>query len=190
MISLNSTILNLLSQGEVSSFYLVNIANTVYTTDYPYDLTVGADTYESSGILVNIEAPALTSSVDSVEYRIMLADSDNSLASVFETANILSKNATISIGFVDTATKQPLTDPANTVLIYRGRVDSYSKEANTSNYGSTLFVLSCVSPMAALDLKKPYWTSNEFISRYNLNDNSYELSHTGLTKLRLKWGRK
>jgi hypothetical protein len=196
MITFNSIKINeLLQLSEVSSFVLVDIGGVILTTDYPYNLTTSDNkTFLSDGRLVSLDPPQLSSSVDTSSYKIILADSELSLGALFEQQKLIGKTASVRIGFVDLTLpvdqQIPLTNINDTILVYQGQIDSFGYEISSETIGSALMMVNFTSPMASLDLIKPYWGSKNFIQSLSPGDTSFDQVYQGSGKIKLKWGRK
>jgi hypothetical protein len=190
MITIAPHILSMLQAGTIRTFYLVKIQGLLNTTDFSMDISFNSETYWSDSRLVNIEPPQLSSVVDRELYKLVLADPDMSLSPTVE-ANLVGKQVSVWLGLTDFLTQATtlVCSPSNSILIYRGQVDSASYSYNTTALGEALLTIACASPVADLDMKKPFWTSKEFIETINPGDRAFDLVNQGSAKINLRWGK-
>lgn len=194
MIQFNQTLINVLSQPSIESFYLVKIAaielSPYLITSYASNITLSnGETYINDGRLVSVTPPKLSTVVDREIYTITLTDSDYFYGQFAETG-LVGKKVEVRVGFINQNTGLPLTDISDTLLIYRGQVDSASYSIDTSNVGSVIFTLSCASPMANLDGVKVFYGSKPFMRDLNTEDTSFDQVYEGSGKINLKWGKR
>ena len=91
---------------------------------------------------------------------------------------------------VDPTTKLPITDINETIILYKGQIDSVSFKADLSDIGENTFSIIAASPLASLDATKPFYTSKSFMREKVLTtDSSFDQVYQGSGKIRLKWGK-
>lgn len=191
MISFNQTVSNLLSQPTVEAFYLVSIEmpTTYRSTTFMRNIVMDdGNIYVSDGKLVNVDPPKLSATVDKSQYKISFADPDMYFGA-YLTTGLVGKKVTVRVGFVDTSTGLPLPQIANTVLIYKGRIDSGAYSISTETLGSSVFVINCSSPMGDLDLVKRLDTTKDALRAVDPSDTSFEQIYEGVGQIELRWGK-
>lgn len=188
MIQFNATIEALLLAPVVESFYLVKI-DTYLTTSYYRDLTMdNGVTYPADGRLVSSDPPQLNTIVDREIFKIILADPTYIFGDELD-ANLIGKNAEVRIGFVNQSTKQPYTEIANTLLIYKGMIESSGYSIETTDRGENQLVITCASPLANLDEVRQLNTSKKSLAYINGGDTSFDQVYDGSSAVVLRWGR-
>jgi hypothetical protein len=202
MIQFNSTVTGLLNSNNVEAFYLVEIDTLRFTNFYNNfelnDNGVLYKTYISDGRLMKLDPPTPSSSVDKNSYTLVLADSDFSSRQY----NWTSKSVEVRIAFVNNkATNQldskgftikpnhPYRELSDTVLIYKGIVDSVTQEISTEVSGEVLLNVVCVSPMHNLDFKRVIRLNKDNMRDRDYTDSCCDRIYEGSTKLRLLWGK-
>lgn len=194
MIQFNSTIVQLLQQPTIETFVLVKFKkpnNSEYyrETSYMRDLTLdNLEIYPSQGRLLSFDAPKLSTTVDREQYKLSFADSAMYFGE-YADDGLVGLPIEVRLGFVNVSTNLPLTQINNTLLVYKGQIDSASYAINTSEVGESIFNISCTSPMADLDLTKTFYTSKEFLKKIDPEDNSFDQIYEGSGQLEVKWGR-
>lgn len=191
MISFNAKVIDLLSQPSIEAFYLVEIElPTVYrTTSFFSDLTLDdGNTYYNDGRLLTVDPPKLSATVDREQYKITFADTDMYFGQYLN-SGLVGTRVSVRVGFVDTLTNMPLLQMANTILVYKGRVDNGAYGISTDEAGDCVFVLTCSSPMGDLDLVKTMMTSKDALRNIDPSDNSFEQIYEGVGQIELKWGK-
>ena len=167
-------------------FTLVDLhfSSSYYLTDLPYNITIDGVVYVASSVLVEIDAPRNSSILDRSPYRIVLSDLDNAMTSEIRN-NILGKDIQVRIGFFD-ASNNPLTDPADIVTAYKGRVD---KPQILNDFETKYAVIEGTSPMADLDSTKPMFVSKDGMDQVSSTDTSFDKIYEN-AELEVKWGKK
>jgi hypothetical protein len=190
MISFSTNIATLLQNPSIECFYVVKIG-TYKTTSYFTDITLSNnETYLSDGKLVNVDPPRLSSSVDREIYKVVLADADYSLGTIMQ-SGLVGSNFEVRLIFIDPTTNLPYTTLTDTVLSYKGDVDSIGYSVETGNSGQVLLEVSGASPMADLDLTKAFYTSKEYIRGLadNSQDSCFDQVYEGSGPVAIKWGK-
>jgi hypothetical protein len=192
MITFSNNVVTALADPVIESFYLVRLghATPVYKTSYFRDLIMSdGNTYLSDGALVNIDPPRLSSEVDREIFKIVLTDVGVNLATLINDG-LVGTSVEARLGFVNQSTRQPYQDIADTVIVYKGRVDSVTRVITTENIGEIAYTLECSSPMGDLDLVRTYLTTQDYLDKKYPGDNSYELIFVGAGPVNLKWGKR
>ena len=198
MIALSSILTQVLRAPTIESFLLVTIGSLHKTTFYR-DVLYDGVTYLADGTLESVEPPRITSTVDKAAFRVTLNDPDIALGGVtFLDSQGVSRNLLGAVGhplsvrmaFVDQVTRQPILTPADTFVVYAGRIDSTGFNIDTETAGNSLFVISGTSPMGDLDLTKAFYTSQDFLDKNYPGDTSYEQLYEGSGPVNLRWGKK
>jgi hypothetical protein len=195
MIQLSANVQALLSQGTIELFYLLHIAeynldkSALNVTSFYSDVSIVGDrTYLGNGNLVAISPPKLESVVDKSSFDITISDPQFSEANSLE-VNLLGNLVELRAGVVNTVTNLPLLALADTLLIYRGKVDAFSYKASTKELGENLLVIRCGSPMVNLDAKRSFYLNKDFVRRTNPSDSSCDQINEGSGSLMIKWGK-
>jgi hypothetical protein len=194
MITFSANLQALLASPVTESFHLVKIgpragSSTVFLkTNYYRDLIFNGDTYLSDGMLLGIDLPRLSSTVDRNIFKITFADPTMSFGSWAESGAV-GTPVKVYIGFVDQTTKQPVLTSPEVLMIYAGRVDTTSYMLNTASDGEAGFGIACSSPMSDLDLTMRYVVSNSYMEDNYPGDVSYEQVYEGAGPVNLRWGK-
>ena len=187
MISFSSNVQSALTGPSSAAFYLMKFGD-VYKTSYFRDLTIGGISYISDGSIVHIEPPQLTSTVDRQPFKITIADTMFEYGPVSE-QGLLGTPVEIRIGFEDPSTKQPFLSEGDTLLVYKGKIDGTGYTVNTAQYGSSVFVVTCTTPMSDLDLTRAYYVTQDHLDKNYAEDTAYEQLFEGSGQINIKWGR-
>jgi hypothetical protein len=192
MIALSPTLQNLLSQELIEIFVMVSVGD-YKTTNYFRDITLSnGETYISDGRLLAVDTPTITSVVDRVQYKIMFADPDFYFGAMFEPDGVdsyMGKNVLVRVGVVNKATGAPLTNIADTIVAYAGKVDFGAYDMDLSDVGESTFVMSCTSPMGDLDQVRTFYTTKTAYEDYDPTDTSFEQIYEGSGSISLLWGK-
>lgn len=189
MIQFSQTLVNILNQPSIEAFYLVDILG-YRTTNYYTNITLSNnETFLSDGKLLSVTPPKLSTVVDRELYNITFAD-PNFEYGQFAEAGLVGQPVSVRLCVVDPVTELPLTNINDTILVYKGRVDSANYSIDTNEVGSTQFNVNCASPMANLEGVKAFYGSKQFIRNLNSNDSSFDQVYEGAGTLAMKWGKK
>lgn len=195
----SANVTNILSGGNISPYFLVSIefsTGTIYHTNTPMDIIVPEiGTFSSANNLIGIDAPRMSSTVDRESYKITYSDNNFSLRALFE-AGIIGTPVTVYIGFYNsTATViggvqpgQPFPALNDLIIAYKGFVDTHGHGTDTE--GGVTAVIECSSPMASLDLTKPFYTSRDSMHQLNATDTSFDDVYSGSQAINLLWGKR
>lgn len=186
MIVLNERIAELFNQPVISSFLCVSVAGMRLTT-FPSNLTLADGIYTSSDLILSLDEPQMTSTVDRDLYKMTFSDSERVLMRVFE-GGINGADITALAGFVDYYSEEPELD--HLFIIYKGIVESYSYEVDTAGQGGATATISCSNLMASLDDSNPYYTSKQYIRSISPGDTSFDQIYEGSGSVVLRWGKK
>jgi hypothetical protein len=187
MIKMSSTLAALLSGADLDYFYLVRVGN-YRTTTHVTDVSVDSVTYVSDGSVVAVDPPQLSSTVDRQLFKIQLLDLGIGLGSMAD-FGMLGKPVTVYMGVIDPTTGDPHEDISDYLLVYSGNVDGSGYTFDTRVKGSRVFTLSCTTPMGDLDLKRPIYTSQDYLDKNHAGDISYQQVYEGSGPIEVKWGK-
>lgn len=196
MITFSQNIINCLSAGNVEAFYLLRITNSAgaalySTTTYFADISLNnagtLTTYASDGLIISVEAPQLSSTVNRDQYRIILADP--ALQNASSVKDLVGKSLETRVGFVDPITRLPMLDVADTFIAYKGVIDSAAIAISSAELGEIKIVITGASPIVSLDQKNGIYLSDDSIRKRNAKDSCCEQLFTGSRTLVLKWGK-
>lgn len=185
MITFSARLLELLNQPVLNIIYCLKLKTLKYCT-YTSDITLGSDVYTGYGPVFNVDAPRMDSVVDRDLYKIALTDEGFSLGALYDT-NFTGAEAEVRACLVDYYTGVPETNLDDTVLVYRGIIESFNYEIDTSEQGRVLSTISCSNPMADLDSVRVYYTSKDFLKQVNPNDTAYNQIFAGSEGVSLVW---
>lgn len=188
MITFSSNILAMLSNPTVISVNLVKIANYFFT-DHHTDIELSNDDlYEALGNLVSVQAPQLSSVVDSAAYSVVLADPGLEYGAIAET--LIGKPFEVRIGFINPATGTPYTNIDDTIVAYAGTIASTTYTKSTSQLGEILLEINGGSPVSNFEMIKTFHTTRDFLSKLNPGDTSFEQVYENSGAVRIRWGKK
>jgi len=193
MIKLTALQQSLLAQSVVRSFYTIKIeapSTTLKMSTFYREFTLSTgDTYTPNCPLVEVQPPQISSSVDREQFSISLADPAFESGLLAE-AGLIGSKIEIRIVFLDISNDLPYSDINESLIVYKGQIDAVSYKIDNAEIGSVLYTISCASPMAKLDMAKPYYTSKTFIRENVLStDSSFDQIYQGSGSVRLKWGK-
>lgn len=194
MRQLSQNIKNQLAAGTLDIFYLVRIYETDGTvlfssTTNPFDIQLSdGRSFEANGAILSIDPPQLTTTVDREQYKISIADA-SLVQSNLAQSGLVGKQIEVLAGFNNGDTGVPFENAADTITLYRGRVDSVAYKITTEILGERILVITGTSPMLALDMKKGIYLSRDFIRQRNINDSCCDDIYEGGSSVVLKWGK-
>jgi len=205
MITLSTNVKNLLSREVLEAFYMLKLTDeteaiVVNSTSFFSNIilsnngaTLPTEIYEADGRLVSVDAPQMSTTLDREQYRVVLNVFETDTASFGILAameqGLIGKNLVCRIGFVNPDTGAPYLDVSDTIIVYKGRVDSASYNLKTDNIGEAQLLITGSSPMRSLDMKKSLYLSRDFIRKTNPTDSCCDQIYSGSGALRFKWGR-
>lgn len=199
MRSFSEVVWQILENGNPSIFYLVRIqfpSQTLQHTTLPYDVTVPSiGSFDGDSNLQSIEAPRLTSIVDRATYKVVYADPEFELKNLFE-LGATGSQVTIYMGFINTLDSAvlgavpgaPILDPAAIIVAYSGIIDTHGYAITED--GESVATFECSSPMADLDQKTYFVTTDAELRKRAPNDSAFSMLHIGSESQTLKWGKK
>jgi hypothetical protein len=195
MIQFSTNIQTILSTFPIESFYMLRISNqngtVIYSsTDYFMDISLSNGyTYTADSLLLSVDAPQLSSSVDREQYKIILSDPSFSQAATIE-SNIVGKYLETRIGFINQTTGLPYLTVSDTLVVYKGRIESAGYVIDSGEIGESKLQITGSSPISNLDQKNGIYLSKEMIRGTNGNDSCCDQIYQGSGTLALKWGKK
>jgi hypothetical protein len=195
MIEFSNTVKEIIADGKAEAFFCVYILNndsSVFraSTSHTNNVTLSNGiTYVADDFLVNVEPPQQSSNVDREKYKITVCDSTFQSAALAENG-LVGKRIEIRLGFMNPDTGLPLTSLSDTIIAYKGRLESLTGEINTEEVGEIQFVFTCTSPIMSLDMTRGIYMSKDYIRGRNPNDACADEIYVGNTPLLQKWGRK
>jgi hypothetical protein len=188
MIQIPLEISNLLLGDVVESYFLVDLGNGFRKTSNAFSVTFNGNVYTADGTLLTVEPPQMSSTVDRQAFKVVMSDVNMEMGVLAE-SGMLGTPISVYMGFIDLATDLPYTDSANFLTIYSGHVDGVSYRYDTSLMGERAFILTCTTPMGDLDLKKPIYTSQDYLDKNYPGDTSYQQIYEGSGPIELRWGK-
>jgi hypothetical protein len=196
MIQLSTTVAQIAASQNIKYFFLVTLKGTDNYTTAPYDLTMdNGITYISDGGLQDVEPPRISSTVDRSNYKISFADVNFAFKSYFE-EGATGDTIEVRVGFYNTLSDttesievgKPFTQMSNTVVVYKGVIDSQSYAVDIEN-SEVVAIIEGSSPMADLDLVRARFTNKDSVQQFNPNDTAFDKVFEGSGQIKLKWGK-
>jgi hypothetical protein len=196
MRTLTAVQIAILNSPVIEAFYTVQIEIPAGSGNFKRFSTYYTDVALSDGRIftantniVKIDLPKISTSVDSSKYTIAFSDPEFSLG-LYAEGGIVGAPAEVRLVLINQTTGLPETTVANTILVYKGQVDSTGYQINTSELGESTFVLVCGSPVSNLSAIKSVYASKTFMrEKINVNDSCFDQVYQGSGKIRLKWGK-
>jgi hypothetical protein len=196
MVKLSSVVQQIIESQRIKFFFLVQLGTDKFFTSLPFDITMdNGITYSSDSGLLGVEPPKASSTVDRAAYSVGFSDVNFLFKNYFE-QGATGDNLLVRVGFFNTLGSttdstpvgEPFTKIEHTVLSYRGAVDTQKYTVDLSN-NEVIATIEGSSPMADLDLVKPYFTSKEGVKSKNSADTSFDQVFDGSGQIKLKWGK-
>jgi hypothetical protein len=206
MKKLSTCINTVINRLGTEAFILIEIltGTPILLTTLGYDITMSGPgyttrTYEADGPITAIDPPRTSKVVDREAYKVSMTDTDGSLRALFD-AGLVGTSVSVIMGFINNgppltssanttvATGSAFTDFRDTILVYRGVVDT-TTTTFTFNENSNIATLECSSPMAALDMKNSFFTSKDSMRNRHPTDCSFDFVHQTSGAATLLWGK-
>lgn len=183
----------LIESGKAEAFFFMKILygnGTLYraSTTHHTSFTMGGVNYISDDYIVSVDPPRTSTTVDREQYKVTLADPYFTTAISAETG-LIGRKMEARIGFLSATTNLPLTDPADSIVVYKGRIDGLAATISAAEVGEASFVMSFASPMVSLDMRKGLYFSRDTMRSRNPADSSADMIYTGSGSLIMKWGK-
>jgi len=194
MIVFSPKISQIIAVGQSESFFCFHLANkdgSIFraSTTFFNDVTLeNGVRYFADDLIVSLDPPRLDSTVDREQYRITCSDPNYDLAAAAE-VGLVGKLAEVRLCFIDTTTGLPATALADTLVVYRGKIDQLSSVIETEESGESLFNIVCASPMLSLMAKNGLYLSRDFVRSRVPLDSCCDQIYEGSAAPALKWGR-
>ncbi len=190
MIQFTSKVSGILANPSLDAFYVVDIGNGLYrTTSYYVDVVLSDNRiFAADGHLAAVDPPQLTSTVDREIFKIAIADANFSHGELIED-DLVGKPAEVRLVLIDPVTGQPELNIVNTILVYEGQIEGAAYTIETATIGTVGLSISCSSPMADLDLRKPVFLSKDYMRGIDPSDSTCDQIYEGSGQIKLKWGK-
>lgn len=197
MIQLSPTLTELLNNNSIEIFYMLQIDDyysgetdpRLLSTTFYRDITLSNNiTYMSDGRLISIAPPRLESIVDKSTFEIVLADPSFERLGSLE-ASLIGNLIQVTVGFVNIETNLPLLNVEDTLLIYKGRVDNFAYKINTEEFGESVLIITCGSPMINLDGIRQYHLNKDYVRSQYPDDSCCDQINESSASLAVKWGK-
>ena len=186
----------LLDDDLTKAFMLVKIG-PFYDGDYTRETTDHGDVlfnnenYIAQSTLVRVDTPKITSGIDKAAYKLSFIDTNYFYREKFR-HGITGTKAELRAMFIDVAGHfdkgQPLLEPENTLIIYKGIVNGTNLNAGSENL--PIAEIELASPMGALTMVRGLITSQDWIRQKYPTDTSFDNIHEGSKQIILGWGKK
>jgi len=189
-----------LNQDAISVFFLVQwrISGDGYLylrhTTFPIDIYIeGLGNFLALNGLNSVDAPKLSDTIDREVYKISYVDENLEMLNWVVNAGI-GTQCTVYIGFINTLDYamggaepgMPMRNKEDLIMSYQGMVDTYGYTINAD--GEFISTFDCSSPMAALDVVRPIFTSPDAIKVINANDTCFDEVYKSSAPVTLHWG--
>jgi hypothetical protein len=167
----------------------------MYHTTAPFNITVDGVTYLADGNLKSTEPPKLSRVVDREAYKLIYADPAFVFRPMFE-VGLVGTKFRVYYGFFNTLAitiggalpGQPLLQPADIPLVYKGLIDSHGYTVSEDDEVDAIIEGS--SPVANLDAKKVITTSKDYLRQIGMtSDTSFDQVYDGSKSIDLIWGK-
>lgn len=190
MKKLTAKVSEIILLDNVKAFLLLRFENSNKNmTTLPYDITMSdGNTYLSDNTLKSIDPPRMSTVVDREAFGIVLGDSDFSFRSFFEQGAV-GDTFNIKMGFIDPLNNQAITNILDTIIVYKGIIDSHSFNIDFSSNDANVAIEGS-SPVSSLDRRNAFYTSKESMRSRFATDSSFDEVHVGSGAAMLKWGKR
>lgn len=197
MSTFSANVLQLLAKDSVEGFTLVELGfdTPLRHTTAPANIVISTiGTFVADNGLLSVEPPRLSTIVDREAYKITYADPNFVFRPYFEDG-VVGKYIRVYVGFYNTLTTTlggaapgfPLTDEADLLKAYEGVIDTHGYAITDDE---VTVVIEGSSPMADLDLVKPFITTQNQLKQLGLTDDtSFDQVYTGSAPINLLWGK-
>lgn len=200
MRKLGNAITSILQQGNVEYFFLVSIDGLDHSTSLPHNISMSnSTTYLSDNGLMAVEPPRLSTVVDREAYKVVFSDPQFLMRAFFE-AGAVGRSIVVYIGFINSISGlvgsngtvvvlgMPFLDMRDTICAYKGVIDGHGYEINAAD-STVIATIEGASPMADLDMNRPFFTSKESIKQFAAGDTAYDQIYEGSGEIITKWGK-
>jgi hypothetical protein len=209
MIQFSNNIRDNLAIDTIEAFYMIKLVNRdnhalYHTTSFYADVQLtqivnGIEVvmpehlYLSNGTLLSVDPPQASTIVDREQYKFAFADPTFTKKGDIEN-NLIGCPIECRVGIVDnrsssTTFGKPLLNINDTVIAYKGRVESVSMTVKTGGLGERIIQITGSSPMRNLDMKKSIYISRDNMRKQDPNDSSCDQIYEGSSNISLKWGK-
>jgi len=197
MIQLSQAINDIILLDRINFFFLVSIGNNRHYTSNSFDVTMSNNiTYLSDGGLTAVDPPTFSNTVDRATYSVIFTDVTSEFKSYFE-EGATGDSLIVRIGFYNTTDNEVngiavgdiLNNISDSILAYKGVIDTQAYSVNFSN-GEINAKIEGSSPMADLDLVRPFFTNKDSLRQRNPNDSAFDKVFDGSGEIKLKWGKR
>lgn len=196
MIKFSTRLTEVLTKNTIDGFFLLSITRgsapfdpILRVSTFYRDIIMGdGHTYVADMMIVSADPPRIESTVNNEFYTVKLADVDFWLAENVA-AGMVGCKLEARLVFIDTDTGEPLTDMADTLIVYKGRVSGTSYTLKLDMIGESILEVTCSSPMYELDRKNALLLSRDSFRKLHPGDSSFDQVHQGSRALLMKWGK-
>ena len=193
---ISPSIVALLNNHTISTFYIVDIATAIpikHTTMYR-DVDTPFGTYLADNGLLSVDAPRLASNVDREAYKLAYTDPTFSMRSSIE-SGIAGSPIITRVGFVNTSGAtlygtppgEICNNPEDYITLYSGVVEFPTIIIQDEE---VKVVLECSSPMSNLSLVNSHFTSQDYMRNIDRNDTSFDQVYLGSRSVKMLWGKR
>lgn len=185
MRTFSADVSTLLEGDSIKFFYLIKLEfnSNYYLTSYGHDIVYDGNAYTANSGIFEIETPEFSRVVDREAFRIAAVDLQGTLFNEIKN-NVIGKRIEVRAGFIGTD-GQPMLDADDTILIYKGYVDTPSVQ---NDWESKLVTFEGSSPMADLDQINNFVTSRDNMKQRDALDTSFDSIYDN-SEIQIKWGK-
>jgi hypothetical protein len=184
MLQIEVGLLNLINQGMLAPFVLIEIAfpsGSVRLTDAPRDITYNSNVYTADGGIMSMSPPSVQGEVSRDLFDIVLGDADNAMRTLLDSENI-GVPVNIHAGFFVIATNAIHNEFLD---IYHGIISSASWVVEDDNPSVTI---QCSGPLTKLHQVINRTTTSASQNSFYPADTSMDLSYDSSNETTIKWG--
>lgn len=185
MRTFSPTVESLLNSDNIKFFFLIKLSfnSDYYLTSYHEDILFEGNTYSANSGLFEVDSPKFSSVIDREAYRIVVLDNFNEMKQEIEN-NVVGKPIEVKLGFID-VNGNALTNPEDTVSVYKGYVDSPS---SANDWDRKIVSFEGTSALADLDMVNSFVTSRDGMDQFSSADTSFDQIYEN-SAIEIKWGK-
>ena len=184
MLTVDPALVTELSDYDITPVVFVTIewsAGTVYLTDAPTNVTVGANEFNSDGGLLTVSPPATQGQIDRDIFNVTLSDITHEYRTrlLAEAAGV---PVTVVMGFA-------LADGSLTTLrvpVYKGVISGVRHSITDDQ--SPISAIECTGPLTKLTQATHRSTTEDSQKFYHSDDTCFDRSFDTENKVTLQWG--
>ncbi|WP_286828738.1 MULTISPECIES: baseplate hub protein [Kordiimonas] len=182
MIDAPNSIQTKLSSEAFRFAWLVDVAGTLFLTDFDRDLSFSGQTYRSQGDILTLSPIVRERGIKLQSYNVTLTGVDGYIPAVLGAGNWTGRDCTIYLAF---PAADGALDETEVISLYKGTFHSWSQHESDRSSAVTVKI---TSPWSKPDLTAGRVTSNDNQTQNYAGDKFFEFAHEERTNL--GWGGK